>query len=164
MKATDGVSGETTKVSPWKKTFIRTLWCLAGYLTALAVFIGYISIRYGLDAYITGISDLFAMTDNATDYKATSMLMGMVDTYVEHLYWVVRIGFIMLMGMVGCAIVGFLRKYVKAVAGNLRVSIFLAYACYVGCILLAIATVVSFVLYIGFVGFIVPLTKMSGVL
>lgn len=130
------------KDSPLKKTLYRTLWCLAGYLTALAALIGYISIRYGLDAYIRGISDLFAMTDNATDYKATSMLMGMVDTYVEHLYWVVRIGFIMLMGMVGCAIVGFLRKYVKAVAGNLRVSIFLAYACYVGCVLLAIVTVV----------------------
>lgn len=128
--------------SPWRKTINRTLWCLAGYLTALAVFIGYISIRYGLDAYIAGISDLFAMTDNATDYKAISMIMGMVEAYVGHLYWVVRIGFFMLVGMVACAIVGFLRKYVKAVAGNLRISIFLAYACYVGCILLAIFTVV----------------------
>lgn len=139
---TPGGTDKGGRISPWKKTVYRTLWCLAGYLTALAVLIGYISIRYGLDAYITGIGDLFAMTDNATDYKATAMLMGMIDTYVEHLYWVVRIVFFMLVGMVACAVVGFLRKYVKAVAGKLRVSIFLAYACYVGCILLAIVTVV----------------------
>lgn len=130
------------EVSPWTKTLYRTLWCLGGYLTALAVFIGYISIRYGLDAYIQGISDLFAMTDNATDYKATSMLMGMIDTYVEHLYWVVRIAFFIVVGTVGCMVVGFLRKYVKAVAGNLRISILLAYACYAACILLAAVMVV----------------------
>lgn len=82
----------------------HTLWCLGGYLAALVVWFGYIQIRYGMDAYVAGIGRLFAMTDNATDYKASSMLMGLVGAYVENLYWVVRIGVIILAGMIGWAI------------------------------------------------------------
>lgn len=82
-----------------KRTVYRTLWCLGGYLTALIVLFAYIHIRYGLDAYITGIQRLFAMTDHATDYKAASMLTGLIYTYVENLYWVVRILFIVFVGM-----------------------------------------------------------------
>jgi len=132
-------SGE--KVSQWKKTVNRTLWCLAGYLTALVVLFGYIAVRYGLDAYITGISDLFAMTDNATDYKPTSMLKGIVKPYVDQMYWLSRICVFIAVGMVGCAVVGLLRKHVKPIAENKRVSILLAYACYVGCVVLAIVMV-----------------------
>ncbi|MCM1553425.1 MAG: hypothetical protein NC092_12120, partial [Butyrivibrio sp.] len=82
----------------------HTLWCLGGYLAALAVLFGYIHIRYGIDAYIEGIGRLFAMTDNATDYKASSMLMGLVGAYVENLYWAVRIGAIVLACMIGMAV------------------------------------------------------------
>lgn len=95
----------------WRRTVNRTLWCLGGYLAALAVLFGYIGIRYGLNNYIAGIQRLFSMTDSATDYKATSMLMGILDTYVEHLYWVERIMVFVVAGMIVCAIAGFLKRY-----------------------------------------------------
>ncbi|MBO5337478.1 MAG: hypothetical protein J6A94_10165 [Lachnospiraceae bacterium] len=85
--------------SAWKQIWQNTLWCLGGYLAALIVLFGYIQIRYGLDNYVDGILRLFAMTDNATDYKATSMIMGLVGTYVENLYWVIRIGFFVVVGI-----------------------------------------------------------------
>lgn len=91
----------------------HTLWCLGGYLAALALLFGYIHIRYGMDAYVAGIERLFAMTDNATDYKASSMLMGLIGAYVENLYWVVRIGAIVLAGMIGLAIYGSVKEWSK---------------------------------------------------
>lgn len=87
----------------WKQIWRNTLWCLGGYLAALVVLFGYIHIRYGLDNYIEGIMRLFAMTDNATDYKATSMIMGLVGTYVENMYWVLRIGVFAIAGVIFCA-------------------------------------------------------------
>jgi len=84
----------------WKRTLSRTLWCMGGYAAALVVFLGGIQIRYGLSTYIEGIRSLFAMTDTATDYKAISMLMGVVNTYREYLYWLVRFGLITLLGVV----------------------------------------------------------------
>ena len=82
-----------------------TLWCLLGYLGALFLIGGYIHLSYGIDAYIEGIVRLFSMTDNAPDYKATSMIMGLVGTYVENLYWAVRIGIIGAGGLVFFAVV-----------------------------------------------------------
>ena len=87
-----------------KSLLLQTLWCLGGYLTALLVLFGYIHIRYGLDDYVAGILRLFAMTDNATDYKATSMIMGLVGTYIENLYWVIRIAVIVTAGVIGFAV------------------------------------------------------------
>lgn len=80
--------------------FRYTRWCLGGYLSALAVMLGYVHIRYGVGNYVTAIQRLFAMTDNATDYKAGSMLMGLIYDYKENLYWAGRIGVIVLMGIV----------------------------------------------------------------
>ncbi len=99
----------------------HTLWCLGGYLAALAVLFGYIHIRYGMDAYVAGIGRLFAMTDNATDYKASSMLMGLIGAYVENLYWAVRIGAIILAGMVGLAIYGSVKEWSKVKSKSWRI-------------------------------------------
>lgn len=82
------------------RTICRTLWCLGGYLTALVAFFSYIQLRYGLSSYVEGIRRLFAMTDNAPDYKATAMIRSMFDMYFENLYWVIRILFIVAAGMV----------------------------------------------------------------
>lgn len=132
---------DSGKSGAWKRTVGRTLWCLSGYLTALAVLFGYIAIRYGMDSYVEGITRLFAMTDNATDYKATSMLAGMVNTYVENLYWFVRICIIVLAGMCGCAVVRGLKK-LKFIAKNALLRQIMDVVCYVVCILLGIAMVV----------------------
>lgn len=90
---------ESRKKGFWRRTLEHTGWCLLGYLAALAALFGYIAARYGMSEYVTGISRLFAMTDNATDYKATSMVMGVIGTYVENLYWFLRIGAIVLGGI-----------------------------------------------------------------
>ena len=91
--------------SPWGLALRDTLACLGGYLTALFLLFGYLHIRYGMGTYVAAIKRLFGMTENATDYKATSMLYGMLESYLINLYWVLRIGCILLAGVVGFAIV-----------------------------------------------------------
>ena len=101
-------NGEEKKTDTgfWKRTLRHTLWCLLGYAAALAVLLNYIHIRYGIDAYITGIRRLFSMTGNASDYKAISMIRGILDRYVENLYWAGRLGVIVAGGMVLFALAG----------------------------------------------------------
>ncbi len=92
----------------WKRTGGHTLWCLAGYVAALVVVLGYIHIRYGIGEYVAGIGRLFAMTDNATDYKPKAMIMGILYRYFEELYWIIRLGVIVAGGMILFAIAGWL--------------------------------------------------------
>lgn len=98
--------------SLWRRLGQHTFWCFAGYGSALLVLLGCIHVRYGFGNYVAGIQRLFAMTDTATDYKADSMLMGMINSYVENLYWVIRIGVILVAGILFFAAVnGLLRMY-----------------------------------------------------
>ena len=84
----------------WRRLGRHTLWCLLGYLTALAVLLGWIGLRYGAGAYAEGIRQLFAMTDNAVSYKPAAMLTGLIKIYVSHLYWIVRFAVIAAGGVV----------------------------------------------------------------
>lgn len=104
----------------WKQTLCHTGWCLLGYVSALTALLGYIALRYGLDEYVNGILRLFAMTDKATDYKASSMLTGMLRIYLENLYWVVRIGVIVAGGMLASALLGVLEE--RVTSGRFRLS------------------------------------------
>lgn len=90
----------------WPRLGRHTLWCLLGYLAALAVLFLIIHVKYGFGSYVEGIQRLFAMTDTATDYKAVSMIKGVVRIYVEHLYWVVRIAVIAAGGIILFAVLG----------------------------------------------------------
>lgn len=92
-------SGTVRQEGFWRKTLRHTGWCLLGYLAVLAILFGYIHIRYGMDEYAAGISRLFSMTDTATDYKAASMVINMVHDYTQNLYWVIRMGVFIAMGM-----------------------------------------------------------------
>lgn len=84
-----------------KKLVLRyTVWCLGGYLAAIVLEFGWIHLRYGLDQYVAGILRLFAMTDTATDYKATSMLGAMVHIYGQNSYWMIRLFLIAAAGTV----------------------------------------------------------------
>lgn len=83
----------------WRKTLRHTGWCLAGYLATLALLFGYIHMQYGIGEYIEGISRLFAMTDTATDYRPTAMVINMLQDYRENLYWVIRMGIFPAAGM-----------------------------------------------------------------
>ncbi|MCM1188768.1 MAG: hypothetical protein NC541_05690 [bacterium] len=91
-------------------TLRHTGWCVLGYGGALAASGVYLQARYGLGAYFAGIGRLFAMTDTATDYKATAMIRSVVDYYVKNLYWAVRIGVILSAGLLAFAVLGFLRE------------------------------------------------------
>ncbi len=96
----------------------HTLWCLGGYLAALLVFLGYIFVKYGADTYVNSIMRLFAMTENATDYKATSMLDGMISAYRENLYWVFRMGVFVAAGMIGFVLLKLMLKLTKVLLGK----------------------------------------------
>lgn len=106
-------TGTVPRVGGFPMAVRHTLWCLGGYLTALAVLLGYVFIKYGADTYVNSIMRLFAMTENATDYKATSMLDGMISSYVENLYWVFRIGVFVVAGMAGFVALKLLLKLAK---------------------------------------------------
>lgn len=64
-----------------------TGWCLAGYLAGFGLPFFAICLRYGISAYPDMVRTLFAMTEQATDYKPTSMLTGMFGDYGKGLYW-----------------------------------------------------------------------------
>lgn len=112
------------RVSFWRLAVRHTLWCLGGYLAALAGWFAYIHIRYGLNNYIAGIQRLFGMTDHAADYKPASMLTGMVGSYVEGLYWAGRIGLITVAGMAAFALAEpVFRRIGGKLAGILRLTV-----------------------------------------
>lgn len=96
--------GDRSEGSRWPRPIRHTFWCMIGYLAALAVLLGLIHVFYGMEDYVSGIRRLFAMTDNAVDYKPTAMIMGMVGSYVENLYWAIRIVIILAGGMLLSAV------------------------------------------------------------
>lgn len=99
----------------WKKMLRHTGWCLLGYLAVLAVLLWDIHMRYGLGEYAAGISRLFAMTDTATNYKATAMVINMLNDYTQNLYWVIRMGVFLAAGMVLSVAAGLVKGKAAAV-------------------------------------------------
>lgn len=111
-------AGHRMETSFWKRVLGHTLWCVLGYAGALAVLLNYIHIRYGIDDYFEAIARLFAMTDTAVDYKPSAMILGIVERYVEHLYWVARMGIIILGGMALFAVEGWLEERLRRKKDN----------------------------------------------
>lgn len=107
-----GQGGSPVK-SFFERTLRHTLWCLLGYAGALLVLLNYIHIRYGFGEYIAGIRRLFSMTETAVDYKASSMILGIVRVYAEELYWIIRFAVIILCGMALFAIAGWVENGLK---------------------------------------------------
>ena len=64
-----------------------TLYCLAGYLLGFAIPFAAVCVRYGIEAYPQMVQNMFAMTDQAVDYKPTSMVTHMLNDYERGLYW-----------------------------------------------------------------------------
>lgn len=100
----------------WQKVLKETGFCMLGYIGAVLCFMGFFALRYGLSSYVEGIRRLFAMTETATDYKASSMLYRMFSEYIENLYWVNRILFFAVPGIVVCMVLPKSFKWVKKVA------------------------------------------------
>lgn len=101
----------------WVRIGRHTLWCLLGYLAALAVLFLSIHMRYGIGSYVEGIQRLFAMTDTAADYKPFSMLLGIVKIYADHLYWAIRIAVFAIVGLLLFAVTGWLEEQLYGVGG-----------------------------------------------
>lgn len=104
----------------WRRLLSHTGWCLLGYAAAIAVLLGWIQLRYGLNEYAAGIARLFSMTDKAADYRPTAMLMGMVGVYVENLYWVMRIFVIVAGGLLLFMAAGFLEGLLASAGKKLE--------------------------------------------
>lgn len=77
---------------PWRALAGTTGWCLLGYLVGFGVPLAVICIRYGVSAYPDMVRTMFAMTEQAVDYKPSSMLTGMMGDYIKGLYWLAFAG------------------------------------------------------------------------
>lgn len=91
----------------------ETGFCVLGYLGALAVFLGTISLRYGLRSYMEGILRLFQMTEHAEDYTPGRMLLGMVWAYYDGTYFLKRFALAVLCGLAVCILLPKGGKLVK---------------------------------------------------
>jgi len=83
-----------------KEYLTATLYCILGYVISIGSVITYISIRYGFKAYVDGIQELFAMTENATSYSAFSMVKDSIFMYLTYWKWFACILVIILSGTV----------------------------------------------------------------
>lgn len=77
---------------PWREIAAVTGWCLLGYMIGFGLPFAVICIRYGVSAYPDMVYTMFAMTEQAVDYKPTSMLTGMFGDYGKGLYWLLFAG------------------------------------------------------------------------
>ena len=66
--------------------------CILGYVGGCLLFLIPITLMFGLDSYVEGVMRLFAMTKEATDYSAGTMLVGLVRAFFdqETTYWIKR--------------------------------------------------------------------------
>lgn len=113
---------ESKEKGAFKSTINRTLWCLGGYLTGLIAMLSYIHIRYGIDEYIMGISRLFGMTETATDYSPINMVLSVIYSYYENIYWVLKMVYYVLIAMVLWAVVDLLKQHVRFARDNKSVQ------------------------------------------
>ena len=104
------------KQDTWFQILLRrTLLCIGGYLVGFLVPIAVICVRYGVGAYPEMISSLFGMTDNATDYKPTSMVMAMFGDYIQYSVWLLLFfGYMMAGVLVIWGINKFLKDEIKS--------------------------------------------------
>lgn len=89
------VTSAVKKSTPARTLAVSTGWCLAGYLAGFGMPFLAICLRYGISAYPDMVRTLFAMTEQATDYKPVSMLTGMFGDYGKGLCWLAFAGLCM---------------------------------------------------------------------
>lgn len=82
----------------------QTGYCVLGYVSVLAAFLGLMSLRYGLRNYIEGILRLFRMTKNAEDYTPGRMLLGMVWAYYDCTYFLKRFALALACALLLCVV------------------------------------------------------------
>lgn len=88
-----------------KKVAAQTGWCILGYGIGAGACLGFLAVRYGLDAYVDGITRLLSMPSGASDYTLYSMIYGQVTNYLENLKW---LGILFVFVLVGVAVTSLL--------------------------------------------------------
>ncbi|MBD5458330.1 MAG: acyltransferase [Lachnospiraceae bacterium] len=78
-----------SKKRAFSQTVKDTAACLFGYLLGFGGPYLTICIKYGVNAYPEMVLNMFAMTDKATDYKPSAMLIGMFGGYLDGVKWLV---------------------------------------------------------------------------
>ena len=88
----------------YKKKFGKivkdTICCMCGYLGAVGSVLLYISRRYGIKSYVDGILALFEMSDNATSYSTSAMIISVIQNYLRYSKWILLLGGMMIGGIV----------------------------------------------------------------
>ncbi|MDE6604013.1 MAG: hypothetical protein K2K90_18080 [Lachnospiraceae bacterium] len=87
-----GQEGTGKRPLPGRELAVITGWCLLGYAAGFGVPLAVICVRYGVSAYPDMVRTMFAMTEQAADYKPSSMLSGMFADYIKGLYWLTFAG------------------------------------------------------------------------
>ncbi len=105
-----------------ERTWKDTLTCLFGYFTGFFIPFLTICIKYGIGAYPAMVKDLFAMTEQAADYKPASMLTGMFGDYGSGLYGLLFAG----LWVGGLYIVYFIKERVWPHTGRRLYGLFCA--------------------------------------
>lgn len=96
--ADTGASGTGSRCLPWRRLVVDTGWCLLGYCAGFGLPFLAVCARYGAGAYPSMVRTVFAMTDQAVDYKPASMLTGMLGDYLRGMYWLAFAGICMAAG------------------------------------------------------------------
>lgn len=86
------VMSAAKKTTPVRTLAVSTGWCLLGYAAGFGVPFLAICVRYGVSAYPDMVRTMFAMTEQATDYRPSSMISGMFTDYGKGLYWLAFAG------------------------------------------------------------------------
>ncbi len=87
--------------APIKEYLTKTLSCLLGYLVAIGAVIIPINSKYGINAYIDGIRDLFAISDDAAVYSPFAMITEGLKGYLRGAR---RIADVVIFAAIGCLI------------------------------------------------------------
>lgn len=75
------------KKKPVKKIAQETGLCIAGYLSALLVMVGIVSLLYGAGAFRDMITGVFGMAGSASDYTLGEMLLAILSAYSHGFKW-----------------------------------------------------------------------------
>lgn len=80
------------KKVPFMQTLQKTGFCMAGYVGTVAIFFGLITWCAGsLSYYFTGVSELFAMTDEAYQYGIKFTIVNLINSYTCVYTWMARV-------------------------------------------------------------------------
>ena len=118
LNKSDGVK-IPSRVDTLGKTITRGICFVAGYAVAFLIFFVYLGLRYGFGEYLEGITELFGISETAEGYGTKEMIVKLVKSYTDQLYWVIRLLVFAVLGGLVYWLAYFLNeRFGKKEAGN----------------------------------------------